>query len=90
MRVVLLSTHELGRQPFGLASPAAWLRRAGAEVAVQDLSRQRLDQGAVRARVWQLACEYAQVDPAAGRSPAMPDAGYRRTSVPYLNEPWYC
>ena len=49
MRIVLLSTYELGRQPFGLASPAAWLRRAGAEVVVQDLSRQRLDQNAVRA-----------------------------------------
>jgi len=44
----------------------------------------------VFARVWQLACECAQVDPAAGRPPAMPDAGYQRTSVPYLNEPWYC
>jgi len=49
MRVVLLSTYELGRQPFGLASPAAWLRRAGADVVVQDLSRQRLDRDAVRA-----------------------------------------
>ena len=25
MKVVLLSTYELGHQPFGLASPAAWL-----------------------------------------------------------------
>ncbi|HEV2446985.1 MAG TPA: CUAEP/CCAEP-tail radical SAM protein [Candidatus Sulfopaludibacter sp.] len=38
MRVVLLSTYELGRQPFGLASPAAWLRAAGHEVTVADLS----------------------------------------------------
>src|SRR5271157_2228056 len=38
MRVVLISTYELGRQPFGLASPAAWLRTAGHEVAVADLS----------------------------------------------------
>ena len=49
MRVVLLSTYELGRQPFGLASPAAWLRRAGADVTALDLSLQRLDIGAVRA-----------------------------------------
>jgi hypothetical protein len=28
----------MGRQPFGLASPAAWLRRAGAEVRCFDLS----------------------------------------------------
>ena len=40
--VLLLSTYELGRQPFGLASPAAWLRRAGIEVLAADLSRDRL------------------------------------------------
>ncbi|MCZ6875170.1 MAG: CUAEP/CCAEP-tail radical SAM protein [bacterium] len=39
MRVVLISTYEIGRQPFGLASPAAWLRRAGATVDCQDLSQ---------------------------------------------------
>ena len=33
VNVVLLSTYDLGRQPFGLASPAAWLRRAGVDVA---------------------------------------------------------
>ena len=42
MNVVLLSTYDLGRQPFGLASPAAWLRRAGASVEAVDLSRQKL------------------------------------------------
>lgn len=47
-RVLLLSTYDLGRQPFGLASPAAWLRRAGIEVACLDLSRDRLDAAAVR------------------------------------------
>ncbi len=39
MRVLLISTYELGRQPFGLASPSAWLRQAGHEVAAADLSR---------------------------------------------------
>ena len=43
MRVVLISTYEMGRQPFGLASPAAWLRQAGVTVVCQDLSRSRLD-----------------------------------------------
>jgi radical SAM superfamily enzyme YgiQ (UPF0313 family) len=38
MRVVLLSTYELGRQPFGLASPVTWLQKAGAEVSCQDLA----------------------------------------------------
>jgi radical SAM superfamily enzyme YgiQ (UPF0313 family) len=48
-RVLLLSTYEMGRQPFGLASPVAWLRDAGCEVAALDLSRQPLDPDAVRA-----------------------------------------
>ena len=47
MRALLLSTYELGRQPFGLASPAAWLRSAGFDVAVADLSRTRLDRDEV-------------------------------------------
>ena len=42
MNVVLLSTYDLGRQPFSLASPAAWLRRAGHAVESIDLSRQPL------------------------------------------------
>src|ERR1700720_4354704 len=49
MKVVLISTYELGHQPFGLASPAAWLRRGGAEVTCIDLSRQALQEEAVRA-----------------------------------------
>ncbi len=38
MRVVLISTYELGRQPFGLASAAAWLARAGYETVTLDLA----------------------------------------------------
>src|SRR5580704_3760265 len=49
MKVVLISTYELGHQPFGLASPAAWLRRGGAEVTCLDLSRQPFQENAVRA-----------------------------------------
>lgn len=48
MRVLLLSTYDLGRQPFGLASPAAFLRAAGHEVDVADLSRDPLPRNAVR------------------------------------------
>ncbi len=48
MRVLLISTYELGRQPFGLASPAAWLARAGAEVELLDLACQPLDESKVR------------------------------------------
>ncbi len=47
MRAVLIATYELGHQPFGLASPAAWLRRAGAEVTCCDLAVQPLDREAV-------------------------------------------
>ena len=38
MKAVLISTYELGRQPFGLASPAAWLRARGHSVTCADLS----------------------------------------------------
>src|ERR1044071_6282249 len=46
--VLLISTYELGRQPFGLASPAAWLRVAGAQVRSLDLSREPFDEAAAR------------------------------------------
>lgn len=46
---MLISTYELGRQPFGLASPAAWLRAAGHEVTQADLSRSPLPSDAVEA-----------------------------------------
>lgn len=49
MSVVLLSTYDLGRPPFGLASPAAWLRRSGLDVVTGDLSRDPLDNAAVAA-----------------------------------------
>jgi radical SAM superfamily enzyme YgiQ (UPF0313 family) len=55
MSALLLATYEMGRQPFGLASPAAWLREAGVEVAVCDLSRQPLDEEAAR-RARLIAC----------------------------------
>jgi radical SAM superfamily enzyme YgiQ (UPF0313 family) len=42
VRVLLISTYDLGRQPFGLASPAAWLQRAGVEVECVDTSREKL------------------------------------------------
>jgi radical SAM superfamily enzyme YgiQ (UPF0313 family) len=42
VRTLLISTYDLGRQPFGLASPAAWLRQAGVEVECVDTSREDL------------------------------------------------
>ncbi|MGH7267514.1 MAG: hypothetical protein ACREMB_22060, partial [Candidatus Rokuibacteriota bacterium] len=43
IRVVLVSTYELGRQPFGVASATALLRQAGASVTCLDLAVDRLD-----------------------------------------------
>ena len=42
MKALLISTYEMGRQPFGLASPAAWLKADGWAVLCVDAARQRL------------------------------------------------
>ncbi|MBA3946041.1 MAG: radical SAM protein [Herpetosiphonaceae bacterium] len=42
MQCVLISTYDGGHQPFGLASPAAWLQAAGADVACVDLAVEAL------------------------------------------------
>jgi len=47
VNIVLISTYELGRQPFGLASPAAWLRKRGHAVVLLDLARQSLNEIAI-------------------------------------------
>jgi radical SAM superfamily enzyme YgiQ (UPF0313 family) len=49
MHSVLISTYEMGRQPFGLASAAAWLRDAGWTVTAVDVSKDkgRLDEALV-------------------------------------------
>jgi radical SAM superfamily enzyme YgiQ (UPF0313 family) len=48
VNIVLVSTYELGRQPFGLVSPVAWLRKAGHQVSALDLTRQNLDERLIR------------------------------------------
>ncbi len=48
MTVLLLSTYELGHQPFNLASPAAHLLAEGIDVHCLDLSVQPLDESLVR------------------------------------------
>src|SRR3984893_5155876 len=48
MKVILISTYEWGHQPFGLASPAAWLRARGARVTCLDLSREALREDCIR------------------------------------------
>ena len=48
MRALLISTYDMGRQPFGLASPAAWLRREGIDVRTADVAKETLDPEALR------------------------------------------
>src|SRR3954470_2071168 len=47
MRALLIATYELGRQPFGLASPAAFLRAAGWDVSCVDIAKERLRRDAI-------------------------------------------
>ena len=49
MNILLISTYEMGRQPLGLASPAAWLGSAGHHVTCADLSVSQLPEEAARA-----------------------------------------
>ncbi len=49
LNILLISTYELGRQPFGLASPTAWLKETGATVDCLDLSLDTLKAETVRA-----------------------------------------
>jgi radical SAM superfamily enzyme YgiQ (UPF0313 family) len=48
MKILLISTYELGHQPFGLASPAAWLAERGHQVACADLCVEPLHPDTVR------------------------------------------
>ncbi len=41
-KVVLISPYDLGRQPYGLAHAAAWLKPEGFDVVCVDLAQQRL------------------------------------------------
>lgn len=43
MNIVLINPYELGRQPFGLAEPAALLKEMGCSVGCIDLSVEKLD-----------------------------------------------
>jgi hypothetical protein len=49
VRVLLLSTYDLGRQPTGLAAAAAALRAAGHEVVCVDTSRDRVEDAQLHA-----------------------------------------
>jgi radical SAM superfamily enzyme YgiQ (UPF0313 family) len=49
MRSLLVSTYEMGRQPFGIASAAAWLGAAGWEVTCVDVAKEKLQEGTLDA-----------------------------------------
>jgi|TARA_B100000315_G_scaffold246069_1_gene272931 radical SAM superfamily enzyme YgiQ (UPF0313 family) len=48
VNVLLISTYDLGHQPFGLASLTAWLRAEGADVVCNDTAVDALNENAVR------------------------------------------
>jgi radical SAM superfamily enzyme YgiQ (UPF0313 family) len=48
MQILLISTYELGHQPFGLASPSAWLTARGHHVACADLCIEALESDLVQ------------------------------------------
>jgi radical SAM superfamily enzyme YgiQ (UPF0313 family) len=48
VNVTLISTYDLGHQPFGLASLAAWLNAEGAHVVCNDTAVAALDEEALR------------------------------------------
>jgi radical SAM superfamily enzyme YgiQ (UPF0313 family) len=52
VRILLLSCYELGHPPLSLAQAAGALRAAGAEVTVQDLAVEALDEAGVRTVDW--------------------------------------
>src|SRR4051812_22161727 len=75
MRVLLVSTYELGHQPLHVASPAAALHRAGHEVRCLDLSVGRWDAGALE---WAQAAGFSVPMHTAMRLAMRAAAGVRR------------
>ncbi len=49
LNILLISTYELGHQPFGLASPVAWLRNGGFNVTAVDCAVQPFPESQVQA-----------------------------------------
>jgi radical SAM superfamily enzyme YgiQ (UPF0313 family) len=47
VKILLVSTYEMGRQPFGIASAAAWLAADGHEPFCTDLALERLNEAQV-------------------------------------------
>src|SRR5215203_4603957 len=75
MRVLLVSTYELGHQPLHVASPAAALHRAGHEVRCVDLSVERWDTGTLE---WAQAVGFSVPMHTAMRLAMRAAAGVRR------------
>src|SRR6266536_2361562 len=75
MRLLLVSTYELGHQPLHVASPAAALRKAGHDVRCLDLSVERWDAGALE---WAQAAGFSVPMHTAMRLAMRAAAGVRR------------
>src|ERR687895_185956 len=75
MRVLLVSTYELGHQPLHVASPAAALRKAGHDVRCLDLSVERWDPGVLE---WAQAVGFSVPMHTAMRLAMRAAAGVRR------------
>src|SRR4051794_41657508 len=75
MRVLLVSTYELGHQSLHVASPAAALHRAGHDVRCLDLSVERWDAGALE---WAQATGFSVPMHTAMRLAMRAAAGVRR------------
>src|SRR3954465_3717819 len=75
MRVLLVSTYELGHQPLHVASPAAALHKAGHEGRCLDLSVERWD---TRALEWAQAVGFSVPMHTAMRLAMRAAAGVRR------------
>src|SRR2546423_14181480 len=95
LRVLLVSTYDLGRQPFGLASPAAGLRRAGFPVDCLDRAVEPWDEQRVRAA--DLIAFHVPMHTAtrlAGAAAARARAAHPRVRLAFyglyaaMNEPW--
>lgn len=87
--VVLINPYELGRQPFGLAEPAALLKHAGFAVACLDLSLQKLDPDVLRnARL--VAIHVGMHTATRIAVEALPHIHDLGSAIPRLSEPWYC
>src|SRR2546421_6707435 len=82
VRVLLVSTYELGHQPLHVASPAGALAQAGHDARCLDLSVQRWDELAPEAVDWAEAVAFSVPMHTAMRLPVPAATAIRRPRPP--------